>query len=131
MLPVIEALLRRARAASARATELEGQMQALQQQIFMAGGTHVDISAAAKRRGKRDKAVQEAKDTIAEIESIGAVIEDMQAGALGFPCVIENDVVLLSWKMGETAIAFWHAEGAEFTDRQPIDHRFQKNEKPH
>ena len=39
-------------------------MQQLSHRIFLSGGMHVDVSAAARRRAEREKAVQEAKDTL-------------------------------------------------------------------
>ena len=66
LLPVVEALLRKAQLAAARAGELEAEMQVLGHRIFLSGGMHVDVSAAARRRAERDTAVQEAKDTRSE-----------------------------------------------------------------
>ena len=71
LLPVVEALVRRAQTAGLRAGEIEMEMQALSQRIFLSGGMHVDVTVAARRRAEREKAVQEAKDTLAEIEEIG------------------------------------------------------------
>ena len=83
LLPVVEALLRRAQAAGARAGELESEMQQLSHRIFLSGGMHVDVSAAARRRAEREKAVQEARDTVAEIDSIGVQVNDLARGAAG------------------------------------------------
>jgi len=35
-------------------------------------------------------------------------------------------VVLLCWRMGETAIEHWHTTETGFKDRQPIDDRFRR-----
>ena len=75
LLPVVEALLRRAQAAATRAGEWEQEMQQLSHRIFLSGGMHVDVGVAARRRAERDKALQEAKDTLAEIESIGGTVK--------------------------------------------------------
>lgn len=85
LLPVVEALLRRAQAAGLRAGELESGMQQLSHRIFLSGGMHVDVSVAARRRAEMDKAVQEAKDTLAEIEEIGVQLKDLEQGLLDFP----------------------------------------------
>ena len=47
---------------------------------------HVDVAAAARRRAEREKAVQEAKDTLQEIEEIGVQVQDLEEGLLDFPC---------------------------------------------
>src|ERR1700679_3167551 len=91
MLPVLEALLRRAIAANAKAVELEEEISALNQRIFLSGGMHVDVPAAARRRGEREIAIREAKDTLAEIDAIGVQVKDLDAGLLDFPTKIDGE----------------------------------------
>jgi hypothetical protein len=95
MLPVLEALLRKAQAAGSRAAELEREMQELSYRIFLAGGMHVDVTVAARRRAERDKAAQETKDTLAEMEAIGVEVQDLEEGLLDFPCMMEGKTVML------------------------------------
>jgi hypothetical protein len=101
LLPVLGALLRRAREAALRANEFEAEMQELSQRIFLSGGMLVDVSAAARRRAGRDKAVQEARSTIEEIEEIGARVGDMEEGRLEFPHLLDGREVLLCWTLSE------------------------------
>jgi hypothetical protein len=129
LLPVLESLLRRAQVAAARASELENEMQALSQRIFLSGGMHVNVSAAARRRAGREKATQEAKDTLAEIDAIGVRVQDFEAGLLDFPCVVDGRTVLLCWRLGEPAIAHWHAEDDGFESRRPVELLFGKGER--
>ena len=129
LLPVVEALLRRAQASAARNEELEQEMQQLSQRIFLTGGMHVDVSAAAKRRAEREKAVQETKDSLAEIDSIGVQVKDLEQGLLDFPFLMDGKPVLLCWKLGEPAIAHWHTVEEGFAGRKPLDSRFGKTER--
>jgi hypothetical protein len=129
LLPVVEALLKRAQAAAAEAAEFEQEMQLLSHRIFLSGGMHVDVSAAARRRAEREKAVQEAKGTLAEIDEIGVRVKDLQEGLLDFPSVMDGRPVLLCWKLGEPAIAHWHTEEEGFAGRKPLDDRFGKTER--
>ncbi len=129
LLPVVEALVRRAQGAGARADELEREMQLLSQRIFLSGGMHVDVSAAARRRAERDKAGQETKDTLAEIDAIGVQVKDLEQGLLDFPSMMDGKAVLLCWKLGEPAITHWHTEEEGFAGRKPLDARFGKNER--
>ena len=101
LLPVLGALLRRAREAALRAGGFEAEMQELSQRIFLSGGMHVDVAAAARRRAERDKAVLEARSTIEEIEEIGARVGDMEEGRLEFPYLLDGREVLLCWSLGE------------------------------
>jgi hypothetical protein len=129
LLPVVEALLRKAQAAGTRAEELENEMQLLSQRIFLSGGMHVDVAAAARRRAEHDKTEQETKDTLAEIDSIGVQVKDLEKGLLDFPSVMDGKTVLLCWKLGEPSIAHWHTEEEGFAGRKPLDARFGKTER--
>jgi len=129
MLPVLESLLKRAQAAARLAAQVEGELQDLSQRIFLYGGMHVDIAAVARRRGQREKAIQEAKDTLAEIDAIGVQVKDLDTGLLDFPFQLEDRVVLLCWKQGETAITHWHTMEDGFAGRRPLDERFTRGEK--
>lgn len=126
MLRVLEALLRKAQAAGLRASQLEQEMQRLSYSIFLSGGMHVDIAAAARRRAERDKAAQETTDTLTEIEAIGVTVQDLEDGLLDFPCVMDGKTVMLCWRLGEDAIAHWHDPEDGFAGRKPIDVRFGK-----
>jgi hypothetical protein len=129
LLPLLEALLGRAQAAGARAGELEMEMQELSQRIFMSGGMHVNVAQAAKRRADREKALQEARDTLAEMDEIGVQVKDLEKGLLDFPAVMDGRDVLLCWKLGEKEIAYWHTPEDGFAGRKPLDGRSDKTEK--
>lgn len=105
LLPVLGALLKRAREAALRASEHDAEMQALSQRIFHSGGLQVDVPAAARMRAERDKAVAGARATIEEIEAIGAIVADLAAARLEFPCAYEGREILLRWTMGEEDVA--------------------------
>jgi hypothetical protein len=126
VLPVVEALLRRAQAASVRAEQLGREMQELSQRIFLSGGMHVNVAQVARRRAEHDKALQEATDTLAEIDEIGVVVKDLDQGLLDFPAVLDGRNVQLCWKMGEKEIGFWHSADEGFAERKPLDERFGK-----
>jgi hypothetical protein len=129
LLPVLEALLRKAQAAGVRAGELESEMQQLTQRIFLSGGMHVNVAQAAKRRATREKALQEARDTLAEIDEIGVQVKDLAKGLLDFPCILDGQTVLLCWKLGEKEIGYWHTTEDGFAGRKPLDARFGKTER--
>jgi hypothetical protein len=129
LLPVVEALLLRAQAAGARADELETEMQQLSQRIFMSGGMHVNVAQAAKRRADREKALQEARDTLAEMDEIGVQVKDLEKGLLDFPSVMDGRDVLLCWKLGEKEIGYWHTPEDGFAGRKPLDGRSDKTQK--
>ena len=129
LLPVLESLLRKAQTAGVRVAELEMEMQQLSHRIFLSGGMHVDVVVAARRRAEREKSMQEAKDTLGEIEEIGVQVKDLEQGLLDFPCVLDGKTVLLCWKLGEKEIGYWHSPEDGFEGRRPLDGRFGRTER--
>ncbi len=126
---MLGALLERAREAAVRAGQFESEMQELSQRIFLSGGMHVDVAAAARRRAEREKALGETRATIEEIEEIGAKVAENEGGGLEFPCVIEGRTVLLCWALGEDAITQWREETDDAEVRRDIDARFSRRER--
>lgn len=124
LLPVLESLLKRAVDAKGTVESRQLEMMALSQKIMLNGGVLVRVSESAKRRAEHDHALKEAKDVIAEIDSIGVQVKDLDTGLLDFPFQLGEDVVLLCWKMGETEIHWWHSIEDGFRGRQPLDERF-------
>ena len=129
LLPVLESLVRKAQSAGSRAAALELEMQQLSQRIFLSGGMHVNIAAAARRRAEREKALQDVKDSLAEIDAIGVQVKDLEQGLLDFPSLVDGRTILLCWKLGEKEIAFWHSPEDGFAGRKPLDSRFGKIER--
>jgi hypothetical protein len=129
LLPVLESLLRAAISGKKVMEEVEAEMQALNHRIFLNGGTHVDVVAIARRKAERAKAEQRAKDALAEIDSIGVQVKDIDIGLLDFPCEVEGRVVLLCWKMGERSITHWHSTDEGFAGRKPIDERIVRSKR--
>ena len=133
LLPVLQALLKRAMDAKQIIEQTEKSLQDLKHRILLSGGLLVDVPRVARKRAESDKAVQDAKDALAEIESIGVQIKDLDIGLLDFPCVVDGEIVLLCWKFGEEKIQYWHGLEEGFRGRKPIDERIlrgKKKEKP-
>ena len=105
-------------------------MQQLSQRIFLSGGLHVDVTAAARLRAEREKAVQEAKDSLAEIDSIGVQVNDLQQGRTALPLLNGRKARPALLETGEPAIAHWHTEAEGFAGRKPLDSRFGKSDRP-
>jgi hypothetical protein len=129
LLPILESLLRSAIQSKKTMEDVEAEMQALTHRIFLNGGTHVDVVAAARRKAERAKAEQRAKDALSEIDSIGVQVKDLDIGLLDFPCEVDGHVVLLCWKMGEKSITHWHGTQEGFAGRKPIDERIVRSKR--
>src|ERR1700726_5120572 len=129
LLPVLESLLRSAIGGKKIMEEVEAEMQALNHRIFLNGGTHVDVVALSRRKAERAKAEQRAKDALAEIDSIGVQVKDIDIGLLDFPCEVEGQIILLCWKLGEKSITHWHGTQEGFAGGKPIDERIARGKK--
>jgi hypothetical protein len=129
LLPVLESLLRAAISGKKLMEEVDGELQELSHRIFLNGGTHVDVVAVARRKAERAKAEQRAKDALAEIDSIGVQVKDIDIGLLDFPCEVDGKTVLLCWKMGEDSITHWHGTEEGFAGRKLIDERIARSKR--
>lgn len=121
LLPVLESLLRAAMDGKRLIEEVDAEFSNLSSRIFLNGGTYVDIGPLAARKNEREKTVQRVKDALAEIDATGVQVKDIDIGLLDFPCVVEDRVILLCWKLGEKSIAHWHSTDEGFAGRKPID----------
>ena len=126
LLPVLESLLRRAMEGKRSAQEVESSLNGLAQKIYLAGGMRLNVGSIAKQRTEMEDHLRCVRESIAEIDAIGVQVKDLDSGLLDFPCRIEDEVVLLCWKMGESAIEHWHTMEAGFKGRQPVDERFRR-----
>jgi hypothetical protein len=86
----------------------------------------VDSAKVARQRAEIETHLKLARESIAEIDSIGVQVKDIDAGLLDFPCNLDGEVVLLCWRMGETSIEHWHTMDSGFQGRQPVDERFRR-----
>ncbi|HEX5235336.1 MAG TPA: DUF2203 domain-containing protein [Silvibacterium sp.] len=126
LLPVLESLLDRVMTAKVGIQELETKLQELSRKIMFAGGMFLDINQTRRDRAVCEAHIQQAKDSLAEIEAIGVQVKDLDTGLLDFPCLLEGEAVLLCWKKGESHIGFWHTMEGGYQGRQPLDARFAK-----
>jgi hypothetical protein len=126
LLPVLEALLKRAMDSKQAAEEMESQFAELSRRIYLSGGMRIDMAQVARQRAEMEANLQRVRESLAEIDSIGVQVKDLDAGLLDFPFRLDEEVVLLCWRMGETAIEHWHTVESGFQGRQPVDERFRR-----
>jgi hypothetical protein len=129
LLTVLESLLRTAIAAKQVMEEVDAEQQELTHRVFLNGGMFLNVIPLARRKAERVKAEQRANDALAEIDSIGVQVKDIDIGLLDFPCEVEGQVILLCWKLGEKTITHWHGTDEGFASRKPIDERIARAKK--
>jgi hypothetical protein len=126
LLPLMESLLKRAIEGKRAAQEIEGQIADLGRRIYLSGGMRVNVAEVGRQRTAMEDHLQRVRESIAEIDSIGVQVKDVETGLLDFPCRVDEQVVLLCWRMGETSIEHWHTVEDGFKGRKPVDERFRR-----
>ncbi len=126
LLPVLESLLRTAIRGKALIEEVDAEFQELAHRVFLNGGTFLNIVQLARRKAERERTVQRVKDAVAEINSTGVQVKDLDIGLLDFPCRVNGETILLCWKLGEKGITHWHGTEEGFAGRKPIDERISR-----
>lgn len=126
LLPVLEALLKRAMECHNSAQTVEMSLSEVAQRIYFAGGMRVNSAEVARQRAEMDEHLKRAQESVAEIDAIGVQVKDLETGLLDFPCRVDDEIVLLCWRMGEPAIEHWHTMEDGFQGRQPVDERFRR-----
>ena len=128
LLPVLEALLKRAIEGKQAAEKVESELSDLARRIYLSGGMKVDAGTVIKQRAEMENHLKQVRETITEIDAIGVQVKDLDSGLLDFPCRLDDQVVLLCWRMGEPSIEHWHTIEAGFKGRQPVDDRFRRKQ---
>jgi len=123
LLPVLEGLLKQAINGKKLIEEVDAELQETAHRVFLNGGTLVNVVQLARRKAERERAIQRIKDAVAEIDATGVQVKDLDVGLLDFPCKVEDEIVLLCWKLGEPGIGFYHGTADGFAGRKPIDER--------
>lgn len=126
LLPVLESLLKRAMEGRRSAQSVESELHSLTRQIYLSGGMRVNSADVAGQRAAVEEHLRQVRESVAEIDAIGVQVKDLDTGLLDFPCCVEDEVVLLCWRMGEPAIQHWHTVESGFQGRQPVDERFRR-----
>jgi hypothetical protein len=130
LLPVLESLLKRALEGKQLAEKVDSSLSEMARRIYLSGGMRVDVGKVAKLRAEMEAHLQLVRESVSEIDAIGVQVKDLDSGLLDFPCRMDDQVVLLCWRMGETSIEHWHTTESGFKDRQPVDDRFRRRSTP-
>ncbi len=121
LIPVLEGLLRAAIDSKQKVEKVDTELSELSQRIVFNGGVLVDFERVAGLKSVKDTSAEELKDALTQIEASGCLIKDLDVGLIDFPCLVDDREIYLCWKLGETAIRFWHNTDEGFQGRKPID----------
>lgn len=126
LLPILESLLKQAINGKKLIEDVDAELQETAHRVFLNGGTMLNVVHLARRKAEREKSIHRIKDALAEIDATGVQVKDLDIGLLDFPCKVDGEILLLCWKLGESAIAHWHGTNEGFAGRKPIDERISK-----
>ena len=127
LIPRVDQLLRDAIARKATYEEAEREIHSFQERVMMMGGVAVDRDRALDSRSRRETAASELRTAIEEVQEVGCLIKDLDIGLIDFPTTYHGNEVYLCWKLGESAIEYWHGVEEGFAGRKPIDEEFLEN----
>jgi hypothetical protein len=122
----MESLIKRAMDSKVAAHESESRLAELGRRIYLAGGMRINVAEASRERAEMEANLQRARESVSEIDAIGVQVKDVDSGLLDFPCRVDDQVVLLCWRIGEASIEHWHTVDDGFKGRQPLDERFRR-----
>lgn len=60
-------------------------------------------------------------DLVDELHLVGVELKDFEKGLVDFPASVAGREVLLCWRRGESAVAYFHETDAGYADRQPVE----------
>ena len=107
-----------------QANELAAWLREEQQRIRTSGGALIDQRDWKARAERLDGLTIEVRDGIAAIEGLGGTVKDLAIGLVDCPGVgpasSGRPPVNLCWKLGETAVGFWHGLDEGFAQRKPL-----------
>jgi len=107
-----------------RATqEIEG----ISRKVQMMGGMLPDQKSLLASRARKDATAMRLRELIEQVHTAGVQIKDLDMGLIDFPTLFRGQEVCLCWKLGETAIEFWHSADEGYRGRKPIDQDFLAN----
>ena len=55
-----------------------------------------------------------------DVRVLGVICRSVDQGVFDFPMLLDNELVFLSWKSGESSIRHWHSTEEGFRSRKPL-----------
>lgn len=110
-LPEVIGLLQRLREALARQAEAGAATVATP-------GARASVNGHGAARP--DDPVREAARLLEQINQMGVQVKDIGAGLIDFPHLRRGEEVLLCYRLGEPALAYWHDLHSGFAGRRPL-----------
>ena len=82
--------------------------------------TNPEHRALLQKRLELEEQAVTYNDRLEELQKVGCVIKDLDHGIVDFYGLKDGRLIFLCWRMGESAISFWHEIDAGMVGRRPV-----------
>ncbi|HWB86159.1 MAG TPA: DUF2203 domain-containing protein [Bryobacteraceae bacterium] len=125
LIPEITRLLQKVVELKSEYEEAERVRLSFTERVMLMGGLAVNREQVSQMKQRRDEAATRLRNGLDELREVGCVVKDLDIGLVDFPTLFRGQEVYMCWKLGETAIEFWHGVEEGFVGRKPIDDDFR------
>jgi len=101
--------------------EVEENLAGVARRIGMLGGSLVMQSSVSELRTRHTQIGMKLQRALETIQATGCLVKDLEMGLLDFPAILNDEEVLLCWKLGEDRIRYYHSVDEGFAGRKPLD----------
>lgn len=101
--------------------DVEESLSAITRRIGMLGGSLVSQSQVSELRTRYNQIGMKLQHALETIQATGCLVKDLEIGLLDFPAILNNEEVLLCWRLGEDRIRYYHGMNEGFAGRKPLD----------
>ncbi len=72
-------------------------------------------------QGELERDIHEIERFEEELRELGVEAKNGGQGIIGFPAMVDGEIVHLCWKLGDAEVLHWHRVGEGYVDRQPLN----------
>jgi hypothetical protein len=101
--------------------DVEESLGAIARRIGMLGGSLISQSEVSDLRTRYNQIGMKLQTAVETIQATGCLVKDLEMGLLDFPAILNDEEVLLCWRLGEDRIRYYHGMNEGFAGRRPLD----------
>ncbi|CAN5253362.1 DUF2203 family protein [soil metagenome] len=103
---------------SDRQAVADSQRQLVRARTTNGSGDHAQ--ELALKEAEIRQAVGRMRDAVVRLEELSVTLRDIAAGLVDFPALAAGRPIWLCWRLGETAVEWWHETDDGFDNRKPL-----------
>ena len=120
ILPTVSQHLTQLQALQEHARTKYEEMERIKSVGYRKDGNLIMLADYRLTQKELDDVVTEANRMIAKVSELGCELKDIENGLVDFPAVLEQNDVMLCWKLGEPHIAYYHTFEDGYAGRRPL-----------